>query len=43
MKYLEEEKTVTFTMPRMLLALLNRVLEQRSADEIILERLEGSQ
>jgi len=42
-KYLEEEKTVTFTMPRMLLALLNRVLEQRSADEIILERLEGSQ
>ena len=37
--YFESESTVTFTMPRILLALLNRLLEERSPDEIILERL----
>ena len=40
-RFLEGEQTVTFTIPRMLLALLNRVLEERSADEIILSMLEG--
>ncbi len=40
-RYMEGEQTVTFTMPRMLLALLNRVLEERSADDIFLERLEA--
>lgn len=40
-KYMESEQTVTFTIPRMLLALLNRVLEGQSADDVILERLEA--
>lgn len=40
-RYLESEHAVTFTMPRILLALLNRVLEESNADELILQRLEA--
>ncbi|NLI74690.1 MAG: hypothetical protein GX369_08005 [Euryarchaeota archaeon] len=42
-KYLESKQTITFTMPRMLIALLNRILVEQSADDIILENLGASQ
>lgn len=38
-KLLEGRQTVTFTAPRVLLALLDRVLEERTADELVLEAL----
>ena len=39
--YLEGEQTVTFTMPRLLLALLNRVLDENDANDLILSRLDA--
>jgi len=42
-EYLEGMQTITFAIPRVLLALLNRVLEERSADELVLSSLGGEE
>ncbi|MGE5379420.1 MAG: hypothetical protein ACM3L5_00935 [Candidatus Saccharibacteria bacterium] len=40
-RYLEGTQVVTFTAPRPLLAILNRVLEEKGADEVVLSGLGG--
>jgi hypothetical protein len=40
-RYLEGTQVVTFTVPRVLLALLDRKFEQRGIDDIVLAGLEG--
>ncbi|NLK25993.1 MAG: hypothetical protein GX307_05405 [Euryarchaeota archaeon] len=40
-EYLEGQQTITFSIPRVLLALLNRVLEEKTPDELVLSGLGG--